>query len=193
MQEDSFFFTSSPKFIICRYFDDGHLISLRWYLIAVLICISLILVMLSIFSCALWPCVYLLWKNVYLDLLFFFNCFFLCCILIYWGMWAICIFWRSIPYQSDHLQIFSLNYLLVVFMVLFVMKVILHLIRFHLFIPVFISITLGDQSKKRCCCDLCQSVMSTFSSRNFIVSSLIFISLIHLTLFLCIPSPLFLG
>ena len=44
------------------------LIGVTWYLIVVLICVSLI-VMLSIFSCALWPSVCLLWRNVYLDLL----------------------------------------------------------------------------------------------------------------------------
>ena len=40
------------------------LTDVRWYLIVVLICM-----MLSIFSCALWPSVCLLWRNVYLDLL----------------------------------------------------------------------------------------------------------------------------
>ena len=42
----------------------------------VLICISLILVMLSIFLCACWPSACLLWKNVYSDLLSIFklNC-----------------------------------------------------------------------------------------------------------------------
>ena len=34
---------SSLGFIVCRFFDDGHLTSLRWYLIVVLICISLII------------------------------------------------------------------------------------------------------------------------------------------------------
>ena len=37
----------------------------RWYLIVVLIFISLILAVLSIFSCVFWPSVCLLWKNVY--------------------------------------------------------------------------------------------------------------------------------
>ena len=37
---------------------------MRWYLIVVLICISLIM-MLNIFSCVCWPSVCLLWKNVY--------------------------------------------------------------------------------------------------------------------------------
>ena len=35
--------TSSLAFIVCRLFDDSHLTSMRWYLIVVLICISLIM------------------------------------------------------------------------------------------------------------------------------------------------------
>ena len=36
--------------------------------------------------------------------------------------------------------------------------------------------------QKRCCCDLCQSVLPMFSSRSFIVSGLTFRSLIHFEL-----------
>ena len=43
------------------------LTSVRWYVIVILICISLI-VMLSTFSCVCWTSVYLLWRNVYLGL-----------------------------------------------------------------------------------------------------------------------------
>ena len=41
--------------------------SARWYVIVILICISLI-VTLSIFSCVCWTSVYPLWRNVYLGL-----------------------------------------------------------------------------------------------------------------------------
>ena len=39
------------------------------YFIAVLVCIYLKIAMLTISSCAYWPPVYLLWRNVYLVLL----------------------------------------------------------------------------------------------------------------------------
>ena len=69
------------------------LTSVRWYLIVVLIWISLILVMLGIFSCAYWPSICILWRNVYLDLLpiFLLGCWFFGC----WVVWVVCVFWRS--------------------------------------------------------------------------------------------------
>ena len=69
----------------------------RWYLTIVLICISLMILKLSIFSCAWWPSACLLWREVYLGLLpiFQFSCFFCCC----WVVWVACIFWRLSLYQ----------------------------------------------------------------------------------------------
>ena len=49
------------------------LIGIKWYLIMVLICISPMNGVLKIFSWVCWPPVCLLWKNVYLDILPFFN------------------------------------------------------------------------------------------------------------------------
>ena len=49
--------------------------------------------MLSIFSCAFWPFVCLLWRNVCVDLLPIFNCVDIFC---YRVVWAVCIFGNSV-------------------------------------------------------------------------------------------------
>ena len=61
--------------------------------------------MLSVFSCASWPSVCLLWRNVCLGLLpiFWLDCLFLG----YSVTWTLCKFWRLIPCQSHPSQIFS--------------------------------------------------------------------------------------
>ena len=64
------------------------------------------------------------------------------------------------------------------FIVSFVVQRLLSLIRSHLYIFAFISITLGG-GRRGSCCDLCQSVLPIFYSRSFIVSDLTFRSLIH--------------
>ena len=60
----------------------------------------------------------------------------------------------------------------------FVVQKLLILIRSHLFIFAFISSILGV-GHRGSSCDLCQSVLPMFSSRTFIVSDLMFRSLIH--------------
>ena len=73
--------------------------------------------------------------------------------LFFWN-WAACIFWKLIICQLFHLLLFSpiLRVVVVVvftlFVVFFAVQRFLSLIRSHLFIFVFISITLGDRSKK---------------------------------------------
>ena len=136
--------------------------------------------MLSIFSCASWPSVCLLWRNVYLVLLpiFWLGC------LFFWTLSCMsCLYILEINRLSvaSFANIFSHSEgcLFVLFMVSFAMKKLLSLIRSHLFIFVFIFITLGGGSKKIFLWFMSESVMSMFSSKSFIVSRFTFRSLIH--------------
>ena len=71
----------------------------------------------------------------------------------------------------------SVSCLFILFMVSFAVQK--HLIRFHLFIFAFVSITLGDQSKKILLWFMSKSVLPMFSSKSFILFVLILRSLIH--------------
>ena len=69
--------------------------------------------------------------------------------------------------------------LFVLFVVSFALQKLLSFISSNLFIFVFISITLGDGSKKILLSFMSKSVLPMFSSKSFRVSGLTFISLIH--------------
>jgi len=100
--------------------------------------------MLSIFSCASWSSVFLLWRNVYLGLLLIFQLdFFLSATYmsssIFWKVTLvghiICKYFLPFCRLSFHFFMVSLDG-----------QKLIRLIRSHLFIFVFISITLEDPS-----------------------------------------------
>ena len=135
--------------------------------------------MLSILSCVCWQSVYLLWRNVYLGrlpilglgyLLFLILSSMICLYILKINPLSVALF-TNIFYHSE-------GCLFILFMVSFAVQKLLSFIRSHLFIFVFISISLGVD-RKGSSCDLCHRVFFLFSSKSLIVSGLTFRSLIH--------------
>ena len=90
--EDSLFFTPYQHLLSVDVLMMSIVTSVRLYLTVVLICISLLLVMLSILSCPCWSSIYFLWRNINLGLLpIFFTALFVFCCCCYWVVWAVCI------------------------------------------------------------------------------------------------------
>ena len=135
--------------------------------------------MLSILSCVCWQSVYLLWRNVYLGLLPIFG---LGCLFFLILSCMSCLYILEInPLVALFANIFphSEGCLFVLFMVCFAVQKLLGFIRSHLFIFVFISISLGGGSKRILLWFMSWSVLPMFSSKSFIVSGLTCRSLIH--------------
>ena len=127
--------------------------------------------MLSIFLCAFRPSVCLLWRNVYLDLppIFWLGCSFCFLFLILSCMSCLHILKIKLLSVASFANIcsHSVGCLFILIMVSFAVWRLLSLIRSHLFIFVFILITLGGGSKKILLQFMSKSVLPMFSSKSF--------------------------
>ena len=136
----------SPHLLQCLLFID--FLMMTFLTILVLICIPPITSHVEpwnthLFMCFLAICMFSL-RNVYLGLLPMFWLGYLFCFLT--ELYEL--FWKLIPCQIIYKYFLLLCGLsLLLFMVSFAVQKLLSLIRSHLFIFVFISITLGDRSK----------------------------------------------
>ena len=143
------------------------LTGVKWYFTVVLIYISwLVSDAEHLFMCLLAH------LHVFFGELLRFSAHFWIGLFWYWAIWVVCIFWKLIPCHSHHLQIFSpILYVVLLFCLSVLWCAKAFKFKSYLFIFVFISITLGNRSKKYWCDYMSKSVLC-FPAEVFIVSSL---------------------
>ena len=131
--------------------------------------------MLSIFSCAYWPSVFLLWRSITLGLLHIKN------FLLLLSSCMNCLYILEIKplLGASFTNIFSCRLSFHFVYGSFAVQKLVSLIRSHLFVFVFTFIAWGDWSKKAFVQFMSDNVLPVFTSRSFMVSCLMFKPLSH--------------